>query len=155
MKLGDVLKKERERKRLKAEDVAARLGIPVAQYLHIEAGESPAEEWGPRLALIAINLQTPTSRLIAETGRSSDARQMEGQCGGVIRSHRERRALSQASLAAKLEIGASELEAIERGESPLETYAPLLLAFAEIVDQPIFNLFYPCGLPLAELSDYP
>jgi hypothetical protein len=29
------------------------------------------------------------------------------------------------------------------------------LRFAEMIEQPIFNLFYPCGLPLQELQDYP
>jgi len=27
--------------------------------------------------------------------------------------------------------------------------------FAEIIEQPVFNLFYPCGLPFQELDDYP
>lgn len=155
MKLGDVLKKERERKRLTVEDVSGRLGIPLEQYVEMEAGDSPAEEWGPRLALIAIKLETPTSRLIAETGKSAQARQTEGQCGSLIRSHREKRGLAIKDLAEKLEISTSEMESIEDGKTALETYAPLLLAFAETIDQPIFNLFYPCGLPLSQLTDYP
>jgi transcriptional regulator with XRE-family HTH domain len=155
MKLGDVLKKERERKKLTEEAVAGRLGIPVAQYLEIEVGDSPAEVWGPRLALIAIKLETPTSRFISETGKSAQAKQVEGQCGKLIRSHRERRGLSQQELAEKLEISPTEMESIEDGKTPLETYAPVLLSFAETVDQPIFNLFYPCGLPLTQLTDYP
>jgi hypothetical protein len=48
-----------------------------------------------------------------------------------------------------------ELVQIENGESPLETYGSILLRFAEVIDQPIFNLFYPCGLPFQELEDYP
>jgi hypothetical protein len=48
-----------------------------------------------------------------------------------------------------------ELALVENGASALEQYAPLLLRFAEVIDQPIFNLFYPCGLPFAELRDYP
>ncbi len=155
MKLGDALKKERERKRLTVEDVVARIGIPAEQYLEMEGGSSPAEEWGPKLALIAIKLQTPTSRFIAETGKSAQAKQVEGQCGKLIRTHRERKGLSQKELADKLEIPTSELESIEDGKTELETYAPVLLSFAETVDQPIFNLFYPCGLPLAQLTDYP
>jgi transcriptional regulator with XRE-family HTH domain len=155
MKLGDVLKKERERKKLTMDDVAGRLGIKVEQYLEMEMGNTPAEEWGPKLALIAIALQTPTSRFIAETGKSAQAKQVEGQCGKLIRSHRERRELSQKELAEKLEIPISEVESIEEGRTPLETWAPILLSFAETVNQPIFNLFYPCGLPLAQLTDYP
>jgi len=155
MKLGDVLKKERERKRLSVEDVVERIGIPIEQYVDMEGGDSPAEEWGPKLALIAITLQTPTSRFIAETGKSAQAKKVDGQCGKLIRAHRERKGLSQKELAEKLKISVSELESMEDGETQLETYAPALLSFAEAVSQPIFNLFYPCGLPLAELKDYP
>jgi transcriptional regulator with XRE-family HTH domain len=155
MKLGDVVRKERERHKLATEQTAIRLGIPLEQYLQIEAGESLGEEWGPKLALIAIKLQTPTSRLIAETGKSSDAKQLAGQCGKLIKLHRERKGLSQKELADHLQIDLPEVEDIESGKSPLETFAPLLLAFAEQIDQPIFNLFYPCGLPFAELNDYP
>lgn len=155
MKLGDVLKKERERKKFTVEDVAQRLGIATEQYLEVEAGNSPAEKWGPRLALIAIKLETPTSRLIADTGKSKDAKQVEGQCGSLIRKHREKRERSIQELAEKIEVSAAEMESIESGKSPLEFFAPLLLGFAETIDQPIFNLFYPCGLPLDKLDDYP
>jgi transcriptional regulator with XRE-family HTH domain len=148
MKLGDILKKERERKKLNVEDIVRRLGIPMEQYLDLEEGRSTAEEWGPRLALIAINLKTPTARLIAETGKFAQAKQVKGQCGKLIRLHREKRELSQKELAERLEILISEMEDIEEGTTPLETWAPALLSFAEAVDQPIFNLFYPCGLPL-------
>ncbi len=155
MKLGDVLKKERERKKLTAADTSARLGISVEQYEQMEAGDSPAEEWGPRLALIAIELKTPTSRFISETGKSAQARQFEGQCGKLIKTHREKRGVAQKDLAEKLGISSSEMESVENGSTPLELYAPLLLSFAEVIDQPIFNLFYPCGLPLEKLTDYP
>jgi transcriptional regulator with XRE-family HTH domain len=155
MKLGDVVKKERERKKLTAEDVAARLNVTPNEYSDIEAGASPAEVWGPRLALIAIALKVPTSRLIAETGKSRQAAQVSGQCGKLIRAKREDRGLSHRELAEKIEVQLSDVESIENGDSPLEHYAPLLLAFAETIDQPIFNLFYPCGLPLDKLTDYP
>lgn len=155
MKLGDVLKKERERKRLTVDDVAGQVGITVTQYEEMEAGRSPAEEWGPRLALIAIALQTPTSRLISATGKSAEAKQIEGQCGKLISSKREKQEFSQEELAKKLEISHSEMQAIEDGKTPLETYAPILLSYAETISQPIFNLFYPCGLPLEKLTDYP
>ncbi len=155
MKLGDVLKKERERKGLTAENVARWLGTSIEQYEEMEIGNSPAEEWGPRLALLAIQLQTPTPRLIAETGRSAQAKQAHGQCGRLIAINRERRGISQKDLSDRVGIPAAELEKIEQGTSPLETYAPLLLSFAEVVEQPLFNLFYPCGLPLDKLTDYP
>jgi transcriptional regulator with XRE-family HTH domain len=155
MKLGDVLKKERSRRKLTAEDVAGRIGIPAEQYQEMESGQSAVEEWGPKLALIAIQLKTPTSRLIAETGKSAQASQVDGQCGKLISSNRQKRGISVNELAQKLGMPSSELECIESGSTALETYAPLLLSFAETVDQPIFNLFYPCGLPLDRLTDYP
>lgn len=155
MRLGDVLRKERERKRLTVEDTAAKLGLPVEGYEELEAGESPIEEWGPKLAQIAIKLSTPTSRLISETGRSDQAKQTDGQCGQLIKKHRERRELSREDLAMQLDWPVEDLASVENGGSALEQYAPLLLRFAEVIDQPIFNLFYPCGLPFAELRDYP
>ena len=155
MKLGDVLRKEREKKRLAVEEVAAELNVRVDDYQELEAGSSPAEEWAPKLAQIAIQLSTPTSRLISETGKSRDARSDSGECGRLIQSHRERRELNQEQLAKNLGWQVSELDSIEAGKSPLESYAPMLLKFAEVIEQPIFNLFYPCGLPLNQLEDYP
>lgn len=153
MKLGDVLRKEREKKEIPAEDMAERLGISSEEYAGIEAGSSPAEQWGPRLAQLAIELETPTSRLLAESGRSADAK--PGQAGRLIRGHRQRREKTPEDLATALEIPLEEYEQIEDGESPIETWGPLLLRFAEQIEQPVFNLFYPCGLPFQELDDYP
>jgi len=155
MTLGDVLKKERNRKKLTAEDVAAGMGLSVNAYAELEEAASPIEEWGPKLAQIAIKLSTPTSRLISETGKSAQAKEVEGQCGKLIKKHREKRELGREALAAELGWPLEEFVSVEDGNSPLEQYAPLLLRFAEIIDQPIFNLFYPCGLPFAELKDYP
>jgi|SRR5262249_49453243 len=155
MKLGDVLKKERERKEFAVEQMAAELGVPVDEYRELEAGSSTIEQWGPRLAQIAIGLSIPTSRLISETGKSAQAKRHDSQCGGLIKFHRERQELDQEALARSVEIPVSELNSIEAGKSPLEHYAPLLLRFAELIEQPIFNLFYPCGLRLDQLEDYP
>jgi transcriptional regulator with XRE-family HTH domain len=162
MKLGDVLRKEREKKGLSAGEVASRLGIPPAEYELMEAGESEAEQWGPVLAWIAIALETPTSRLLAESGRAADTR--EGQAGELIRRHRERRrqtadqlteAVARGLAEVHVDLPREEYETIEAGRSPIETVGPRLLAFAEAVEQPVFNLFYPCGLPFQELDDYP
>ncbi|HEX7333369.1 MAG TPA: hypothetical protein VF290_17835 [Pyrinomonadaceae bacterium] len=155
MKVGEVLRKERERKKLDSEKVASYLGVSVDEYQTLEAGVSPVEEWGPKLAQIAIKLSTPTSRLISETGKSAEAKLTSGQCGQLIAKHREHRKLSHEQLASLLSWAPDEVVAIEKGESPLETYAPLLLRFSEVIDQPIFNLFYPCGLPVEKLEDYP
>jgi transcriptional regulator with XRE-family HTH domain len=155
VKLGDVLKKERERRKLSISDCAARLGIEESDYQVLESGQSPAEQWGPRLARIAVKLATPTSRLISETGRASDARRDEGQCGRLIAAHRARVGISREELSACLETAPEEIMYIESGRSPIEGYGPVLLGFAEVVDLPVFNLFYPCGLPLDALEDYP
>ena len=153
MKLGDVLRKEREKRKLSVEEVAGKLRISADEWRAMEAGESPAEEWGPRLAAIAIELETPTSRLLAESGRFEDT--SEGQAGELIRKHRERREKSESALAEALAIPEEEYREIEAGGSPLETYGPRFLGFAEAIEQPVFNLFYPCGLPFQELDDYP
>jgi transcriptional regulator with XRE-family HTH domain len=155
MKLGDVLRKERERRQLAVEQVAAHLDLPVNEYRDLEAGSSPIEQWAPRLAEIAVALSVPTSRLISETGKSSAAKTDVNQCGRLITLHRQQRELAQEELARKIDIPVSELNSIEAGQSPLEQYAPLLLRFAEVIGQPIFNLFYPCGLRLDQLEDYP
>lgn len=153
MKLGDVLKKEREGRDLSPEEVAERLDIDLARYQELEAGESSAEEWGPRLARLAIALETPTSRLLAESGRFEDTE--SGQAGRLIQQHRERREMTPEALAEAAEMPLEDYVSVEEGNSPLEEYGPLLLGFAEAVEQPVFNLFYPCGLPFQELDDYP
>jgi transcriptional regulator with XRE-family HTH domain len=150
VKLGQVLMKERERKKLSQDDMAGKLGLPAEKYQEIEAGESPAETWGPRLALIAIKLETPTSRLLADSGKSADTK--PGQAGELIRKHRERRGKTPDQMAEGLEISREEYEQIEAGQSPVEEYGPFFLRFAEVIEQPVFNLFYPFGLPLDKLS---
>ncbi len=153
MKLGDVLKKEREKKKLSFENTASQLGLSEDEYREMEGGTSPAEKWGPLLALVAIELETPTSRLLAESGKSADTK--EGQAGQLITKHRERRQKTPEGMAEKLGIPLDEYKQIEAGESGIEKYGPLLLHFAELIEQPVFNLFYPCGLPLDKLDDYP
>ena len=58
-------------------------------------------------------------------------------------------------MAEQLEVSKEEYEQIEGGQSPIEEFGPLLLHYAEVIEQPVFNLFYPCGLPLDKLDDYP
>jgi len=153
MKLGDVLRKEREKKGASTEEAATKLQVKPETYAELEGGTSQAEKWGPLLAEIAISLETPTARLISETGRSDDYQ--DGGCGTLITHHRERRSKSVEDMIEALGISNEEYEGIEGGKSPLEEQAPRLLRFAELIEQPIFNLFYPCGLPFQELDDYP
>jgi len=153
MKLGDVLKKERERRKIALEDMAGQLGLSPEAYGETEAGDSPAERWGPLLALIAIKFEKPTSRFIARSGKSADAQ--DGQCGKLIRQRREELEKTPEETAEALEISLEEYGQIEAGKSPIEKWGPILLHFAEVVDLPVFNLFYPCALPLDKLEDYP
>lgn len=153
MKLGQVLKKERERKKLSPADTASRLGIPEDRYEKIEGGSSPVERWGPLLFQSAVKLETPTSRLLAESGKSKDCR--PGQAGELIRKRREQRQITADQLAQQLAISREELDEIEAGRSGIEEYGPLLLGFAEIIEQPVFNLYLPCGIQYDQLDDYP
>src|SRR5215471_10912207 len=102
MKLGAVLRKERERKRIAIEAAAVKVGSSLGEYQEIESGASSIEEWGPRIAEIAIKLATPTSRLISETGKSTQAAQREGQCGDLVTKCREGIGLTRDELAARL-----------------------------------------------------
>jgi hypothetical protein len=153
LKLGDVLKKEREARGLSSAEISSRLGIPEAEYIRLEEGRSAAEKWGPILANLAIHFETPTSRLISASGRAADAQ--PGQCGSRVRTQRERRNQSPEATAKSLELLLDEYLEIEAGRSPIEICGPLLLRFAEIIEQPVFNLFYPCGIALEKLENYP
>jgi len=150
-----VLRKERERKRLAAETVATELGYPLMLTQRLKPDHRQSRNGAANWPQIAIKLFAPTSRLISETGKSIHAKPGEGQCGKLIKAHREKRELKQEDLAVQLEMPVEELDSIEAGTTPLEVYAPMLLRFSELIEQPIFNLFYPCGLPLDKLQDYP
>jgi transcriptional regulator with XRE-family HTH domain len=155
VKLAEVLQKERRRKRLSIEETAARLGVTAEEYGALEAGDSPAERWGPLLAQLAISLEIPTALLLTERGKANEAK--AGQAGPLIREARERRDKTVVEMATELSITPQEYEEIEAGGSGIEQYGPLLLRFAAAIEQPVFNLFYPGGLPLATLAvlDYP
>ena len=125
MKLGQVLMKERERKKLSTDDMAGKLGIPADKYHEIEAGESPAETWGP-LWPDRHQLETPTSRLLADSGRSADTR--AGQAGELIRKHRERRGKTPEQMAEALEVSGRRVPAYRGRPVAVEEYGPLSCA---------------------------
>ena len=75
--------------------------------------------------------------------------------GEVLKKEREKKKISVEAIAQRLQIPPREWEVIESGDSPLENYAALLQQFAKMIDQPVNELFYPCGLPFQELDDYP
>lgn len=155
MKQGEVLMKEREKKKLSLEDLAAKLGMPVESYRAVEAGESPAEKWGPVIRDLAVALEVPTSRMFAPSGKVADTR--PGQAGELIRKHREAKGLSADAVAAKAGISAEEYQQIESGTSEIETWGPFFMRFAAEVLDPhfpgvVFNLFHPFGLPFEKLA---
>ena len=143
MKLGEVLKKERTGEglatvELSVEEVAEKLGLSTEEYEKMEAGESLAEKWGPILAQIAIQLETPTARLLAESGKSEDCK--DGQAGELIKGHREWRERSVQEMVEaianevklwELDFTEEEYNEVEAGRSPIEQVGPRLLAFAE------------------------
>ena len=138
--IGELLQEARKRKRLSAEELSAQLGLDQDTLVQWEKGDPELEKWGKVLANIAIELSVPTSRLIAETGRSVDAR--PGQCGALIRTAREKRQISPQELAEKLGLAPEEYSTVDAGSSPLEIYGPALLKIAEAVDLPVFNLLF-------------
>ncbi|MEM7051161.1 MAG: hypothetical protein AAF604_15945 [Acidobacteriota bacterium] len=153
MKLGDVLKKEREKKSIEADVMARHLDLAPGEYQALEGGTTEAEAAGPLLAQLAIQLDAPTSRLIAASGRAADAR--NGQLGELVTAQRKVRQKTPEALAEALGISLADYQAIEAGKSNLELWGPRFLRFAEVIEQPVFNIFYPCGLPFQELDDYP
>jgi transcriptional regulator with XRE-family HTH domain len=160
MKIGQVMKKEREGKtglnRYKSytvEAMAKELSLTASDYEKIEAGESPVEKWFPLLCNLAVHLETPTSRLLAKSGKAKDCK--PGQAGTLIRLQREERGFTIEEMAEKLGLPVKEYVPVEKGDSPLEKIGPMMLRFAELIEQPVFNIFHPCGVPYDKLDDYP
>lgn len=155
MKQGEVLMKEREKKKLSLEDLAGKLAMPVERYREIEAGDSPAEKWGPVIRDLAVALEVPTSRMFAPSGKAADTRR--GQAGELIRKHREVKGLSVEAVAEKAGISADEYREIESGSSDIEEWGPFFMRFAAEVLDPnfpgvVFNLFLPFGLKFEQLA---
>jgi len=159
MKIGDVLKKEREatglnrHRRFSVEEMASALEIPTEEYRTLESGSSDVEVWFPLLCRLAVEFETPTSRLLADSGQAKDAR--PGQAGTLVRLRREERGFTVDEIAETLRLPVADYVEIEKGRSGIERYGPLLLRFSELIEQPIFNLYLPCGVPYDQLDDYP
>jgi hypothetical protein len=60
--------------------------------------------------------------------------------------------MSAEAVADKLGVSRDDYQAIEGGTSEIEEWGPLFLRFAETIEQPVFNLFHPFGLPFEKLS---
>jgi hypothetical protein len=55
-------------------------------------------------------------------------------------------------VAEKTGLSAEEYTGIESGSSEIEELGPFFLRFAEVIEQPVFNLFHPFGLPFEKLT---
>jgi transcriptional regulator with XRE-family HTH domain len=159
MKISDVLKKERTGRglsrvgALSIEDMAKRMGVAPKEYEALEGGDPLLEKWFPLLCEIAVETDTPTAMLLSKTGRSDGY--VAGQCGTLIRDAREERGRTVEEMAEALESNIAEYVSIEKNQSLIEKYGIAMLRFAEAIDQPIFNLYLPCGVLYSELDDYP
>jgi len=58
-----------KKKGMSVEDVALALQFSKDSYEDLESGRTTAEEWGPKLPLIATKLQTPTVSLLSSATR--------------------------------------------------------------------------------------
>ena len=192
MRIGEVIKKEREKINKTVEEMAKAMDMPLEFYQSIEAGDTPMERWAPIHAWIAIKLEKPMSRFVAKSGKTKDAK--KGQFGELLKARREEQKKSLEELAKAVREGAmdyaqqfprpkdnffldeNEVNApkdraeklakeiaalcddfakIEAGKSDMEKWAPIILACAEQIEQPVFNFIYPCSLPASSLDDYP
>ncbi len=70
----------------------------------------------------------------------------------LIRKHREARQLTPEQVAEKTGLSADDYKGIESGSSEIEEMGPFFLRFAEVIEQPVFNLFHPFGLPFEKLT---
>lgn len=152
MKLARVFEKERELKGIPIADTARSLGMSEDAYRQLENGHSAVEKWGTVLTKAALKLQTPTARLISESGMAVGIK--NGNCGKLLRHYREQTRTSLEEMATAVGVSTAEYEEIERGESQLEVFGPVLLRFAELVEQPVYNLLFPCGVSIDKLEDY-
>ena len=153
MKLTEVFKKERQLKGISVVDAARQLNISEEAYQQLEDGYSAVEKWANVLTKAALILKTPTVRLVSENGTAVGI--TKGSCGKLIKRYREQRQLSLDEMAAAVGASVAENQDIERGQSPLETFGPLFLRFAELIEQPAYNLLFPSGVPIEKLEDYP
>ena len=153
MKLGDVIRKERERCGISVVQAAETLKLDVEDYARIENGQSAAEQWGPIIATMAMKLEVPMARLLSVNGRSDGVDR--SSVGHLLAQHRRAAGISSDAFARQLGMDVGEYTGVEEGAVPLDPLARWLLTFSELVDQPVFNLFFPCGLPMERIDDYP
>ena len=155
MTIGEVLRTARTRRAIPAAEMASRVGLTLEEYAPLEADATSLERSAMTLADLAVHLKIPLSRLVSPTGRADGAAQTAGQCGRLVQARRETLGLDLDQLAALVGTTVTALREIESGASAVERDGPTLLRCAEAVEEPVFNLVFPCGLPLSVLETYP
>lgn len=108
-------------------------------YIQVESGESGIEDWGVLLARVAVVLSTPMSRLIPAAGASVDA--TRHSVGALVCEARKRRNLTEEHLARRLGLSTDAYRRVEGGLTPIEHWSRAAHRYAELVEQPVFNLF--------------
>ncbi len=75
--------------------------------------------------------------------------------GDVLKKERERKGLSFEATAEQLGVSVEKYGAIEAGEdTDFESAATLVLTFNEMIEGQVGQLYYPCGLPFADVTGY-
>ncbi len=75
--------------------------------------------------------------------------------GDVLKKERERKGLSVGAAAERMGVSAEVYEAIEAGQNAdFESAAALVLSFNEMIEGQVSQLYYPCGIPFTEVTDY-
>ena len=75
--------------------------------------------------------------------------------GDVLKKERERKGISPETAAEQLGVSIDEYHAIEAGEDAgFDAAAAQVLSFNEMIEGQVSQLFYPCGLPFTQVTDY-
>jgi transcriptional regulator with XRE-family HTH domain len=137
---------------LSAEEFARLAACAPAELEQLERGEHPAERWFPVLCGAAVTLEVPVGLLVSPDGRSDSS---DDAIGSRLLAARSRLGLSVEAMAQSLRLSAVEYASVERGHAPFESCGKLMLRVAEVLDQPLFNLYMPCGVSYRDLDNYP
>ncbi len=75
--------------------------------------------------------------------------------GQVLAQERQRKNISIADAAQQLGLSLADYETLEAGKNNgVETAAALVVAFNDLVEGQVNQLYYPCGLPFTNVRSY-
>lgn len=158
MHLGAVIHRERTGNGISrtgersTDEFARRVACTPAELEQLERGEHPAERWFPVLCEAAVRLEIPVGLLVAPDGQSHS---LDDRIGARLLAARVRQGLSTEAMAQSLCLSLDEYVGLEGGHAPLEASGRLMLRIAEALEQPLFNLYMPCGVSYRDLDSYP